>query len=156
MAATEDQTQKRDGGKPKMSRFPLRAVTAVVRVLEFGKWKYGKWGGWQGVDNAVERYTDAFFRHVADLSEYGLSHTDEESGLPTLAHAVCDGVFLLWFTVKSDPGQPWLKAANTDDKEKLCERRHGDCHCDLPPGHERTVAGPFDHHCGHGWFGGPD
>ncbi len=114
MAATEDQTQKKDGGKPKMSRFPLRAVTAVVRVLEFGKHKYGMWGGWKNVDNAEERYADAFFRHVADLSEFGLSHTDEESGLPTLAHAVCDGVFLLWFTVKSDPGQPWLKAANTD------------------------------------------
>lgn len=118
-----NQTQKRDAGKPMMSRFPLRACIPVVRVLEFGKWKYDRWGGWQLVDNAEERYTDAFFRHVADLQEFGLRHLDicpshngerptecrECSGLPTLAHAVCDAVFLLWFTVKADPGQPWVK-----------------------------------------------
>ncbi len=104
-----NQLQKRDAGKPQMSRFPWRAVIPVVRVLEFGKHKYGKWGGWKDVDQAVERYSDAFFRHVTDLSEFGLTHNDEESGLPTLAHAICDAVFLLWFTCKTDPGTPWLK-----------------------------------------------
>lgn len=106
-----DVGQKFDGGKPKMSRFPLRACIPVVRVLEFGKHKYGAFGGWQKVPEAEERYTDAFFRHVADLQEYGLRHIDADSGLPTLAHAVCDGVFLLWFAWKEDPGRPWLKKA---------------------------------------------
>ncbi len=102
-----DQSQKKDAGKPQMSRFPWRAVTPVVRVLEFGKWKYGAWGGWQKVDDAEARYTDALARHAADYFD-GV-RIDHESGLPTLAHLLCDAVFLLWFQVKTDPGQPWLE-----------------------------------------------
>jgi hypothetical protein len=104
------------------SLYPGDAFWATVRVLEFGKHKYGKWGGWKAVDQAEERYTDAFFRHATELAERGMTARDicaahngnrprdcgECSGLPVLAHAVCDAVFLLWFTCKTDPGQPWI------------------------------------------------
>lgn len=148
-----NQLQKRDAGKPQMSRFPWRAGIPVVRVLEFGKFKYGEWGGWKKVDNAIERYTDALFRHVADLAEYGLDHLDiceshngdrpfdcrDCSGLPTLAHAVCDGLFLLWFAVKKDPGQPWLKrvdplpAQGPTDEAILTAWKGGGCCVCLKP-----------------------
>lgn len=90
-----NQTQKADAGKPMLSRLPWGPLKQIARVLMFGKAKYGKWGGWQEVDNARERYTDALTRHVADYCEG--KRTDEESGLPVLAHAGCDLLFILWF-----------------------------------------------------------
>jgi len=60
-----------------------RALTAVLEVATFGAQKYTR-GGWMHVENGVERYTDAMFRHL--LAE-PLEPVDPDSGLSHEAHA---------------------------------------------------------------------
>lgn len=58
------------------------ALKEVAEVSTFGAEKYGE-NTWQEVE--IERYRDAFFRHLLDWmsgEEY-----DDESGLKSLAHA---------------------------------------------------------------------
>lgn len=43
--------------------FP-RAIEAVAMISQFGKDKYGTWGGWLGVDDGINRYMDAKCRHM--------------------------------------------------------------------------------------------
>ncbi len=75
---------KHDAGKSRPSLviegFP-RALVAVSEVATFGAGKYSP-GGWQHVENGVERYTDAMYRHLLATDE-----TDAESGLSHAAHA---------------------------------------------------------------------
>ena len=59
-----------------------RALTAVLEVATFGAQKYTR-GGWQYVDNGVERYTDAMFRH---LLKEPIETVDTDSGLAHDAH----------------------------------------------------------------------
>jgi hypothetical protein len=60
-----------------------RALLAVSEVGTFGAEKYTR-GGWVSVDDGVDRYTDAMYRHL--LSE-GKDKKDAESGLDHAAHA---------------------------------------------------------------------
>lgn len=70
---------------------PLKAVAAV---LTYGAMKY-KRDSWQTVPNGEERYEDALDRH---LNAWKSGETyDSESGLPHLAHAACNALFLIWF-----------------------------------------------------------
>ena len=59
-----------------------RALTAVLEVATFGAQKYTR-GGWQYVENGVERYTDAMFRH---LLKEPIEPTDPDSGLAHDSH----------------------------------------------------------------------
>ena len=72
---------KLDAGKIRPSLviggFPL-ALMEVAKVSTYGANKYTP-GGWQHVDNGVERYTDAMHRHF--LQEATGESRDEESGL---------------------------------------------------------------------------
>lgn len=72
---------------------PLRAVAAV---LTYGALKY-KEDSWQHVPNGKERYESALDRHL-NAWKAG-EECDEESGLPHLAHAACNALFLLWFEI---------------------------------------------------------
>ena len=56
------------------------ALMQVAEVGTFGAHKYAR-GNWLKVDNGIERYEDALWRH---LLQHG---TDPESGLDHLAHA---------------------------------------------------------------------
>jgi len=87
---------KLDQGKLRYTLLPFKAITEVVKVLEFGAKKYKK-DNWQKVDNARERYLDAAFRHLISYVEGEVM--DSESKLPHLAHAVCCLLFVLWFDV---------------------------------------------------------
>lgn len=59
------------------------ALLAVAEVGTFGANKYTR-GGWQHVENGIERYTDAMFRHF--LKE-PLEPLDKDSNLSHAAHA---------------------------------------------------------------------
>jgi hypothetical protein len=98
---------KYDGGKllfralTRGLALPLRAVAAV---LTYGALKY-KEDSWQHVPDAKARYESALDRHL-NAWKAG-EECDEESGLPHLAHAACNALFLLWFditdgTIKGD------------------------------------------------------
>ena len=83
---------KFDDGKPRWDLLPYDAVADVVDVLTHGSLKYGP-ENWRTVQRWDERYFAAAMRH---LSAYRLgSFTDDDSGLPHLAHAACCVLFLL-------------------------------------------------------------
>lgn len=90
---------KYDGGKllfralTRGLALPLRAVAAV---LTYGALKY-KEDSWQHVPNGKARYESALDRHL-NAWKAG-EKCDEESGLPHLAHAACNALFLLWFEI---------------------------------------------------------
>lgn len=78
---------KLDAGKPRVglmvAGFP-DALAVISEVTTFGAGKYTD-HGWRTVPNAVDRYTDAMYRHL--LAHAGGEHDDSESGLPHMAHA---------------------------------------------------------------------
>lgn len=90
---------KYDGGKllfralTRGLALPLRAVAAV---LTYGALKY-KEDSWQHVPNGKERYESALDRHL-NAWKAG-EKCDDESGLPHIAHAACNALFLLWFEI---------------------------------------------------------
>lgn len=77
---------KLDAGKPRpllVLRDFARALNAVIEVAEHGARKYTD-GGWLRVDNGIERYSNALYRHLLD--EAIGSPWDGKSGLPHAAH----------------------------------------------------------------------
>jgi hypothetical protein len=84
--------RKHDRGKARWDCLPWPAIESVVAVLTFGANTYGAWS-WLTVPDARSRYFAAAQRHLAAWIRG--EKTDEESGLPTLAHAACDVLFLL-------------------------------------------------------------
>ena len=56
-------TLKHDQSKPRASLLPKGAVSAVIRVLEFGAKKYDL-DNWKTVPDAKVRYYDAMQRHI--------------------------------------------------------------------------------------------
>ena len=90
---------KYDSGKPRMSLVPPHALTEMANVMTFGASKY-KAHSWKQVENAQERYLDALLRHaVAYVSG---ERIDPESGLPTMAHIMCDAAFLIELDMFND------------------------------------------------------
>lgn len=78
---------KYDGGKSPIFKgglgyFPS-AISGVATVSAFGASKYA-WNGWRGVDDGINRYTDAMVRHLAAEAEGEI--LDPESGLPHAWH----------------------------------------------------------------------
>jgi hypothetical protein len=79
---------KYDAQKPALFRgaidyFP-RSIEAVAAVSTFGATKYA-WKGWEGVSDAIPRYSDAMVRHL--IAEAKGESSDPESGLLHAAHA---------------------------------------------------------------------
>lgn len=78
---------KYDGGKPALFRgiveyFP-RAINAVGEISTFGARKYA-WNGWEGVEDGINRYSDAMVRHL--FKEGAGEVVDPDSGLLHAAH----------------------------------------------------------------------
>ena len=88
----ENQGTKDDSQKPRFSLVPAEALSDVIDVLEFGSQKYGE-ENWRKVDNAQERYFNAAMRHLMAWRKGELS--DDESGLPHLAHAATCLMFMI-------------------------------------------------------------
>lgn len=86
-------TMKFDAGKWRLSLVPVRCLTQIVQVLEFGAKKY-KEDNWQTVPDAQRRYYDAAIRHLT--AWWDGEKLDSESNMPHLAHAACCVIFLLW------------------------------------------------------------
>lgn len=79
--------RKDDQGKSPIFRgaiayFP-KAISGVAAISAFGATKYA-WGGWRGVPDGLNRYTDAMVRHLA--AEAAGEVLDPESGLPHAWH----------------------------------------------------------------------
>ena len=72
------------------------ALNAMAEVATFGAGKYTR-GGWKVVPNAIERYSDAQFRHA--LARGAGEVFDKDSGLLHLAHEVWNAMAVLEFTI---------------------------------------------------------
>lgn len=88
-----NQTAKRDAGKPKLSLVPTEIIKNIAVIREYGNNKYPEGGpdNWKTVE--PERYRDALYRHWLAYLE-NPSSVDEESGLPHLWHLACNVAFL--------------------------------------------------------------
>lgn len=77
---------KHDKGKPEFRLIPQQALEDVAKVMSYGAKKYAP-DNWRKVPNGHDRYLDAALRHINAHLRGDVS--DDESGLPHLAHAVC-------------------------------------------------------------------
>lgn len=97
--APNEHGAKLDAGKTKagvLGDFGL-ALMAVGDVGTFGADKYSR-GGWQGVANGQERYTDAMWRHLLKESQ---SPFDEDSDLLHAAHLAWNALARLELMLRS-------------------------------------------------------
>lgn len=95
-----DQTTKRDAGKPRLSLVPMAIVWAVAYVRGWAvTHKYKDKDNWRKVE--PERYKDALLRHITAYIDDEDS-VDEESGLLHLWHAACNIAFLIALRWKKD------------------------------------------------------
>lgn len=103
---------KHDAGKllfGALMRGLARPLNFVAQVLTFGANKYDR-DSWQTVPNAKVRYEDALYRH---LNAWAMGeHKDPETGLPHLAHAACNILFLLHFDTEPPGGKDDDKVAS--------------------------------------------
>lgn len=96
---------KYGASKPQPSLVPYDAIAWLARVLEYGAAKYAR-GNWQKLDSEADRIKllDALERHVGEFKN-GLANgekltLDGESKMPTIAHVLCNAVFLTFFVVR--------------------------------------------------------
>lgn len=120
--------KKFDGEKPDWSLMPTDELETVVKIITFGKVKYGR-ENWKHVTGGFYRYYAAAMRHMAAHKKYmetGLDEhrLDDESGLPHLAHAACNLIFLMWLDNNNAhsfdedyPMPDWMK----DQTEKMMQ-----------------------------------
>ncbi len=85
---------KNDAGKPRWDLMSFPFLDQVAQVLAAGAAEYGA-ENWRKVPDAGARYRAALFRH---LSKFMCGEKrDPKSGLPHLAHAACNMMFLFEF-----------------------------------------------------------
>lgn len=101
---------KYDGGKPEMTLLPPWALESVAKVLTFGAKKYDT-DNWKYVENGEYRYKNAAERHINEFKKGNV--TDEESGLPHLAHAICCLMFILDAHESGNPLAPKKESSIT-------------------------------------------
>lgn len=85
---------KFDGDKPKMDLVldgMPNALEAIGHVLTFGAKKYEA-HSWQTVPQGKSRYKAALMRHL--LAHACGEKNDPESGMPHLAHVLCNAAFI--------------------------------------------------------------
>jgi hypothetical protein len=88
----EPEGKKFDGGKLRYDLLPVKPIEDVTKVITFGANKYGD-NNWKQLNNARERYYAACARHIAEYRKG--NQIDDESGLPHLAHAMCNIIFIM-------------------------------------------------------------
>ena len=85
---------KYDTDKVRWELMPWSELEQVAKVMAYGAEKYDA-DNWKHLGGARPRYFAAALRH---LFAWWRGETDDpESGLPHLAHAACNVLFLLWF-----------------------------------------------------------
>lgn len=75
-----------NAGKPDLSLIPMVTLEDEARVWEYGKKKYAAWNWTKGMDWSVP--FACAMRHMAAWQRG--EECDPESGLPHLAHAMCN------------------------------------------------------------------
>ena len=87
--------KKTDFGKPGVGLIDTEALIQLARVLDFGKNKYAAHNWRKGIE--WQRIIDSLLRHT--LAFNNGENNDDESGLPHIAHAMCNCMFLLNYAI---------------------------------------------------------
>ena len=95
-----DRFKKNDQGKPRFSIVCdlMDELGLINNVMEFGAAKYGR-DNWKQAPTS-SRYVDAGIRHL--LQARGTTPSDDESGMPHLAHAACNILFAMYIDKEKD------------------------------------------------------
>lgn len=104
-----DKAVKLDNGKTDWSLLPIDSVEEILKVLEFGKNKYAAHNWCKGDGFLWTRPLNACLRHLFAWARG--EDKDPESGISHLAHAGCNILFLLHFTLNKE-------RYNQDDRYK--------------------------------------
>lgn len=88
---TETKGYKKDAGKPRPALMATGALIELSKVLQYGANKYDDDNWRHGM--RWRRVADAGLRHL--LAWLGGEKMDPETGLPHLAHCMCNIMFLL-------------------------------------------------------------
>ncbi len=86
--------RKDDNDKLRFDLLSPEFEEVVTKVLTYGAAKYEP-NNWQNVEDAENRYYAALRRHISAYRKG--EKVDPESGLPHLAHAACNIMFLMHF-----------------------------------------------------------
>lgn len=110
-----------NGGKVDLSLIPFCTLEDEARVWMYGKAKYAAWNWAKGMPWSVP--LACLQRHLAAWQRG--EENDPESGLPHLAHAMCNlrmlTLYAKTYTEGDDRPKQWLQdcsAADRSDKEK--------------------------------------
>ena len=97
-----------NGGKPDYSLIPLTTMEDEARVWMYGKNKYAAWNWAKGMAWSVP--LACLLRHLAAWQRG--EEVDQESGLPHLAHAMCNlrmlTLYAKTFPEGDDRPKEWL------------------------------------------------
>lgn len=111
---------KFDTDKPRMDLIDGEAMEELAKVLTFGAKKYAEHNWRKGI--TLSRLLAALLRHAYAILRG--EDTDEETGLPHAAHAMCCCMFLLW-TMKHKPDMDdrWKKPMTKEDMLQLLKKK---------------------------------
>jgi hypothetical protein len=91
---------RNNSGKPDLSLIPMNTLFDEARVWEYGKKKYKEWNWVKGMEWSVP--FACAMRHMAAWQSG--EECDVESGLPHLAHAMCNLRMLTLYAKKYPQG----------------------------------------------------
>jgi hypothetical protein len=110
---------KFDNGKPNFDLIPIEPLEELQKVLEYGAKKYSV-NNWMLLPDFNKRYFNAAVRHL--WAWLWCEKYDKESGLPHLAHAFCNLMFLVWKSRKDTDNQKRMNLLYGLFKDKKEER----------------------------------
>ena len=93
---------KFDTNKPKVSLVEPKFILGIAEILTFGAQKYGQDNWKEAIDDDIQRYKDALWRH--QLAYMDGETTDPESGKSHLHHIGCNLMFLDYFDRQNKQG----------------------------------------------------
>lgn len=96
-----DQRLKKDNGKLQIDLIPPEVIKAMATVLAFGAKKYAR-RAWESGELEVNRIWAAAQRHLWDY--HAGKHVDDETGFPTLWHALTEVAFLVTYEARGFTG----------------------------------------------------
>lgn len=112
------QGHKYDGDKPRLDLLHVPFMVEIGKVLTYGAKKYAP-DNWKKVRHGRRRYWGAMLRHLfewwLDFVSNGVlgSKIDIDTGLPHLAHAGCNLMFIMGYETENIAETP----VPCDDKE---------------------------------------
>lgn len=88
-----DKATRYNAGKPRWSLVDHASLEPLVRVLEFGETKYGRWNWKKGLDKT--EILESLYRHLICLIDG--EEFDKETKLHHIGHIMSNAMFYSYF-----------------------------------------------------------